>query len=399
MNNKSILNKFEDIYSKMIFSVVARLPLKDRMIFESNSDYSDNSKALFEKVIERQLNLRFEIVWLVDNPENFNNINIPNVFFKKIDQETTFSKIFNRMNLGYMIMRSKYYFFSHRDFSIHTPRDGQVFFNLTHGSSLKDLSKVAVSAEKNSYILSTSDFASSVHEKYFLGGENKRAVLGYPRNDLLFDHMNVLEKLDISTYENESVIIWMPTFRRAPAVDRNDSGASEETLDIPIIKNNQEWEVLNDVLVKGNTVLLIKPHPAQDLKFFKLDGKTNIRLVTNQQLQEKSIELYHLLGESDALITDYSSVYMNYLLLDKPIGFTTDDIEKYTDNLGFVVDNPLDYMPGHKIREFSDMLEFADNFISGKDNFEEERNNISPIFNKFTDGNSSERVLDFLNLK
>ena len=55
-----------------------------------------------------------------------------------------------------------------------------------------------------------------------------------------------------------------------------------------------------------------------------------------------------MLGSSDALITDYSSVYFDYLLLDKPIGFTVDDMELYIKDRGFIFNNPEEYMPGKR---------------------------------------------------
>lgn len=61
------------------------------------------------------------------------------------------------------------------------------------------------------------------------------------------------------------------------------------------------------------------------------------------------------MGYSDALITDYSSVCVDYLIVDKPIAYTLDDYEVYKQTRGFVFEDPHEYMPGHHLYRFSDL--------------------------------------------
>ena len=59
--------------------------------------------------------------------------------------------------------------------------------------------------------------------------------------------------------------------------------------------------------------------------------------------------MYVLLRNADALITDYSSAYFDYMLLNRPIAFTVEDIEEYRKKRGFVFDNPFEYMPVRRL--------------------------------------------------
>ena len=96
--------------------------------------------------------------------------------------------------------------------------------------------------------------------------------------------------------------------------------------------------------------------------------------------------LYSLLGRADALITDYSSVYFDYLLLDRPIGFAVGDMKDYEGERGFTVDNPYEYMPGEKFSDGEGMLEFVRSVFSGIDLYGAKRREMNDIFNKYQDG-------------
>ena len=73
---------------------------------------------------------------------------------------------------------------------------------------------------------------------------------------------------------------------------------------------------------------------------------TCVQFIQESDLEMAGIQLYELLGQTDALMTDYSSVAVDYMLCDKPIAFLLEDYEAYRKNRGFVFEDPLQYMPG-----------------------------------------------------
>ena len=73
-------------------------------------------------------------------------------------------------------------------------------------------------------------------------------------------------------------------------------------------------------------------------------------------LEKEKLQLYELIGISDALISDYSSVAVDYLLLDRPLGYVLADYEIYREKRGFVFEDPLEYMPGEKIYNACDLF-------------------------------------------
>lgn len=389
-------------YNKVLSIITYFFRVREIMIFESHPDYSDNSKALFDRMLKENINNKFKIYWIVDNKKKFNELNFYNVKFVQLNDNNFFLiKFFSRLYINILIRISSYYFFSHRDFTINKPRKGQKYINLTHGTPLKDIrgSKMA-STKNNSYFITTSEFSKSLNLLAFSNEQlsQKIKILGFPRNDLLFENKNVLKNLNINKKEYNKVLIWMPTFRRNKTGERNDNGGSPNTNDLPIIKNTSNWKKLDYYLEKYKILLIVKQHPAQNPKYFPIKVTKHIKKITDLELYNSSVELYNLLGESDGLITDYSSVFLDYLLLNRPIAFTVDDIKEYNNNLGFLVDNVVNYMPGNIISNLDDLIEFIKNISVSKDEYEKDRLILRDKFNKYKDNKSSERIIRYLDI-
>ena len=74
------------------------------------------------------------------------------------------------------------------------------------------------------------------------------------------------------------------------------------------------------------------------------------------------------------LLTDFSSIYIDYLLLNKPIGFLISDFEQYSNSRGFVFKNPKEFMPGEIITKRDELIPFIEKVLCLKqDDFEEKK--------------------------
>ena len=98
--------------------------------------------------------------------------------------------------------------------------------------------------------------------------------------------------------------------------------------------------------------------------------------------------------QCDAMITDYSSIYWDYLVLDRPIGFTEDDAEDYGKGRGFIMDDPEKYKPGMKLKTIDDFYKFVDDLAAGVDDYKEQRKEMNEYGNPVTDGQSCRRALE-----
>lgn len=367
--------------------------LKKYIIFESNSDFCDNSKALYDYIVENNLAKDYKIYWAVIDPKKYKKNDNYSMILKRFD----FKKPFQSIKHLYVSTRAEYTFYTHMLVgNKYVKKQTRCF--LMHGTSLKNLKNVYGNYFNDStHAIVTSEFTKKIHNETKNGIGKISHILGYPRNDKLFvdeaEKESIKEKLGIK--DINKVITWMPTFKQHKDTDRNDFGNEQNGFEIISGDNFNE---LNNKLKKNNTCLIIKLHPAQDLKYIDMKESTNIVWLTNEDLYKKEIDTYSVMSISDALITDFSSVYTDYLLLDKPIGFELSNIETYKKGLGFSVDNPLDYMPGAIIQNTQNLKDFIDDVLSNKDDYKKERKKIKDLYHKYDDNNSSKRIVEFFDI-
>ena len=216
-------------------------------------------------------------------------------------------------------------------------KKGRCYFYLNHGQSLKK-QMAALSGEfrssiggkkniafrrlLNSFFISgfsikDSEFVSANSEffipflKLSYGDAMPIKILGMPRNDALFRKEEMNKEKWIDDLQGKFVITYMPTHRKY--------GKGEPTptpfIDRPEI---QHW------MRQNRCVLLMKQHPNMIAKSDAKRSSDVIMDITKLGLDPQVI-IYH----SDVLISDYSSVWLDYLLLRRPlITYIYDDFEK-----------------------------------------------------------------------
>ena len=69
---------------KIIRKMMSVFKIKNVIVFESNADYSDNSRAFYEYLIENKYNNKYKIYWFVNNQNDFKDRECKNVKFLTI---------------------------------------------------------------------------------------------------------------------------------------------------------------------------------------------------------------------------------------------------------------------------------------------------------------------------
>lgn len=377
------------LIKKIVEMLFCIFPMKNIVLFESNSDYSDSSKAIFEEMIRHNLQEKYKMIWFVEHVDNFKNSK--QVEYKQVEPKNLKEFVIKY----YYCSVAKYCFYTHRLLG-NQYRKNQIRYYLTHSPlPIKNSKGYVLNYKVNTYIEVISEFAAKYRCKTLGGGMDRIKALGLPRNDFLFKMDDeCLDKLKINNYSK--LFIWMPTFKHCVSNKTRNDYSVEKDNDITLL-NEENLISLNEILEECNAYLIIKFHPAQDMNFIKEYKLSNIIFLTNKQLADMNIELYTLLVYTDALITDFSSIYVDYLLLNKPIAFELTDKKDYENGIGFTMDNPLEFMPGFKVHNFNDLKIFFNEVINNEDGFKKERESLLNKLHKFKDGKSSERILRELN--
>jgi len=359
---------------------------KRKVVFYGRTRYDGNNHALAQYMINNGYNEKYKIYLVVSNDDDL-------VFYKNIKNVYP---VKGAIAGAYHTLTAKYIFhcYGMGKMSSRIPRR-QIVFDLWHGIGLKALSDVSDSGYnlRSTYILATCDYGKNYFMKCFGYKSEQFYMGGYPRCEQLFSQEDALNKFGIDKSSYSKIVLYMPTFRKAKQFGYDDS-----VLEFPLF-DVQKLNEFNDYLAQKNVLFIIKPHPAQDNLEILNFSSSNIKIIKNMDLLNKKIMLYSLVGQSDILITDYSSIYFDYLLTQKPIGFVIDDIDSYGDRRGFVVENPEDYMAGEKIKNVEELQNFLDTILDGEDKWKEKRREINHLMNADRSMEFSKKILDFVGIK
>jgi CDP-glycerol glycerophosphotransferase (TagB/SpsB family) len=210
------------------------------------------------------------------------------------------------------------------------------------------------------YVIVTGKKYIEVFKDHLKDPDGNILDLGYPRNEFFTSTRSnaaaVLEKMKQEAGADK-VIFWLPTYRKS-TVARLDSDTAMGETGLPILYNNEDIERFNDYCRSKGVLIILKQHILQSNYSISGNKYCNILSINDHYLKEEDADLYEMLAHSDALLTDYSSVAIDYMLLDKPIGYTLDDYDKYEAKRGFSFDNVKDFMPGHHIYTVEDMKKY-----------------------------------------
>ncbi|MDV0432227.1 CDP-glycerol glycerophosphotransferase family protein [Lactiplantibacillus sp. DA1] len=307
-------------------------PIRKQYLFSSYyGKYTDSPKNISEYLHEVDPNAK--IYWICDI-EMQTDIFPPYVIPVKI----------NTIKSIYLLWTSKYLIDNCQKQIVYRIRKKQLYLQTWHGTPLKKIEFDArhklpkhylnysrVDNQSITYLLVGNEYSENVYQTALRVSSSRYVRSGIPRNDVFFSDKaelvtSIRKQLNID--ENCFVVLYAPTFRNS-VYEKNDS------------KNGfTQIEQLNPNLLcemflkkfKRKCVILTHFHPNVSKKidskfiFSKYGGK--VQDVTNDCQTED------LLCVADLLITDYSSIFFDYALMEKPIILFTYDYLDYIQERG-----------------------------------------------------------------
>lgn len=373
---------------KLFVACIRLLPLRKIILFESHPDLSDNSFALYEEFLRRGINQRYKIYWMKTFHDGKKYELPENVYTFENDAHTV-REMIRRV---YVLNCSKYIIDCNS--FIYKRRKKQVRIHLGHGMPIKiDLGYSRKFGECDKYMIQSGFWIDIYKEKLYVP-EHVLCDLGYPRNDVLVNR-SPAGKWKSSVSGFQEVVLWMPTYRQH-RLHMERAMENPYPYGMPCVHDKQELKQLGDLLKEKNILILFRPHPVQELSVFEKDSFPNIMIADDAYLAAFGLTLYELLGNTDGLITDYSSVYFDYLLTDRPVALTIEDKEEYFRHFTLAFPDYKEYIKGFYVEEFKGLLDFVEEIASGTDSARQERMEAKKMFHTDTDGRSAVKITDLL---
>jgi CDP-glycerol glycerophosphotransferase (TagB/SpsB family) len=215
---------------------------------------------------------------------------------------------------------------------------------------------------------------------------NRVHITGLPRNDILYSNnwteiigdeflFQLKKKFTI-----QKVFLYLPTYR--------DSKIGSNDL---FYRYGFEEQMIQTILESQNAILVLKMHYLDQTKL-SLKNQNNSRII---DVSNSISDIYPILKQSDILITDYSSIYLDYLLIDKPIIFSPFDLEEYVKYDRKLYYDYDEITPGPKAKNWFEVFELIKHVME-IDEWKLQRELIRNRFHQYKDGNSAERVFQMI---
>jgi len=268
----------------------------------------------------------------------------------------------------------------------------KVLINAWHGTPLKcmffsdpgasdsELRAVLKSNKLTSIFLVSSSIEAGLITRCFHLDPRKIAYTGHPRNDILINgnKMNKLKGLFKLLPSYSKAILYCPTYRR----DAPTRFFPFEDLDMLH---------LNRFLEENKLIIFTRGHIQNH---GELSATKSDRII--ELGQDVLQEINDILSEIDILITDYSSIYIDYLLLDRPCIFIPYDKEDYQKKVGFLFDDYDYWTPGMKVTRYEDFVDAIREAISENDMFKSKRAELKSLFHYHQAKNASEQIVKYI---
>ena len=372
-----------------VIKLCSLMPLREKtIVLRSIPDFSDNAHAFYDYMCREHGEEGYTLVWLVVDPSEY------------ADRASKHRRFVRCEGNGLLLKRdfylavAKYVIFTHSA-PIRKWRRGQLFIGTTHSASQLKGEDVRQQSERRivfpDYKLRCGQDGLERMMQTSGMPADRFLVLGMPRLDLLFRHRECVTTL-FPGVQPKLTVIALETYKQSSKGWQDSEAQSSYGLNI--IEDQQTLTALDKALAQRGILLIVKPHPLQDLSHVEMNRLESIRFVTDRKLADAGVQLYQLVENCGALLTDYSSIYYDYLFLDRPIGFMIGDLEAY--KRGFIIDDPLSEMTGPKIRSVLELIAFMDDVLAGKDDYRQERAALKDRVFKYQDDKNCERLFNFL---
>lgn len=367
------------------YYLIEKLVKKDKRIalfFLTEKYYYDNSKYLFEYMREKD---DFKSVLFTANKSLYRTLEakFPNqvVYALSLKGLWLFLRTRNVI-ISYGISAAPF-------FPYYLSEKCKYVIYLGHGTPMKKMGLQTevwqkygkrYQLQRYSFMAACSPLEQELHKAGFAMNIDDVWVSGLPRNDYLLSAPKDEALIAKHPYLNQKVILYAPTWR-------------EETQSAEFFPfQDFDAEQLDAFLEKEQAYILLRGHK-EDIKRADELNRFDVSKMKRVMKADQDLfpDVYELLPYVDVLLTDYSSIWIDYLLLDRPIIYIPYDLEEYLKTKGLFLEFEKN-TPGYKAINYNEFQTQLETYLSSPSEHANWRKEIRDMYHTHQDGNSAERV-------
>lgn len=330
----------------MIRLLSTLIPKREAVVMASRDGYRANARAMAE-ALARETD--WPVTWVAVNPRSEASLRQHGIPYCR-----NYS-----LRFWQAILTSRWLISTHLELGRFKAFRGQYFVNLFHGLTIKrvghlwnpkDGRQANGVADRADLTCCPSLFMAGATALTFRTPYDRLRVTGLPRNDLQRPPEQARDLLQRTlNHSARRYLLYCPTHRQAEGPgqllesDWTYAAFRAKYLDPALLA----W------LEAHQALLVVKLHPFDEDRLTAEDRRSppGVRLLTGYELDAAGVDFYELLPGFDLMLTDYSSLFIDYLLTEHPILFMADDLETYGQRRGFLFDLYEELTPGPKIRD------------------------------------------------
>ena len=350
-----------------------------------------NPLAIFKAFMERKDFNKYIHIWVIKDKDEYLLLKEE---YKKY-RNVIFTRYCSR-RYAFFLAKCKYLINNTSFNPIFSKREGQMFVNTWHSITVKSLGydtpdgpriikNMLRAMLQADYVISPNKFMTKIYDDSFRLRdiyEGKYIEEGYPRNDLTLTtkREEILKKLEnrgTTIDRNKKVILYAPTW--------SGNNANNPTIDMSKYTNLLSY--LSKNIDLNEYQILIKPHPVVYRRLSQEEKMSGIYV-------SYTIDANELLSIVDILITDYSSIYFDYLVAKKPILFYIPDYENYQNVRGIYF--KLNELPGPCSFDLPDLANNINNIKKVEEDYKKITEDTRAWACERDNGRVSHKILDIV---
>lgn len=341
------MDRADRLRLRMLRTLLWCTPALRHVVVAGSPDDEGNSVE-----VVRALAARTRVYWLVNDPPDSVRWLVADA--EGADTIRCVPRDSWRAYLAYVTAR--HIFFTHGLYGSPPPPPHKTIVNLWHGDGPKR--RKGFADIRSTVIVAGTRLWGQRRPEIFGMPEDSLLITGNPRVDQFERPADDRAFAALGLPAGRPLLLWLPTYRRTEyrgtriAQVRNWSDADELSRSATV---RGFAEALAEAGRACGVTVAIKPH-ALDVDGYEGLG---LRVITSGDLAAAGTTLYQLLGASCGLVTDYSSVWTDYLCLERPIGFFCPDLEDYRNDRGLNVDRYETLLPGPLLQTPADAGTFV----------------------------------------